>query len=104
MTTDNLNTLVKTIKIDMDLFQSNKKLVLGTRIRNNLMQVKKICDSLRKEILAQQKEIKANKTKKVKPDKEVEVDEPEETKTELPEGVESLEMPTLRRTRKTRKV
>ena len=56
-----LKSLVLVLDIDYEKFKEQKIKVSGTRLRNSLLTIKKLCDSLRKDIMS---EIKALPVKK----------------------------------------
>ena len=52
-----LKSIIETLDIDFSKFQHKKVKACGARVRNNLLNVKKLCDMLRKQILFDIKEI-----------------------------------------------
>jgi len=52
-----LQALIECLNIDMDKFQEKKIKAAGQRARSNLLNTKKLCDTLRKQILAEIKAI-----------------------------------------------
>lgn len=52
-----LQALIECLNLDMDKFQKKKVKAAGQRARNNLLNTKKLCDKLRKQILAEIKAI-----------------------------------------------
>jgi hypothetical protein len=67
-----LMTLVGGLKMELERFEKKGTKVSATRSRATLLQIKKLCDQMRKDILAQSKQI-PTRSRKVK---EVEADEP----------------------------
>jgi len=52
-----LQALIECLNIDVDKFQEKKIKAAGQRARSNLLNTKKLCDTLRKQILAEIKAI-----------------------------------------------
>jgi hypothetical protein len=52
-----LQALIECLNIDMDKFQKKNVKAAGQRARNNLLNTKKLCDILRKQIITEIKEI-----------------------------------------------
>ena len=52
-----LQALIECLNVDMDKFQNKKVKVAGQRARNNLLNCKKLCDTLRKQIITEISEI-----------------------------------------------
>ena len=52
-----LQALIECLNIDFDKFREKNVKAAGQRARNNLLNTKKVCDKLRKQILAQIKTI-----------------------------------------------
>ena len=53
----NLQSIVDSINIDFDKFKTKKIKACGIRVRNNLLNIKKICDKLRVQLLKDIKDI-----------------------------------------------
>ena len=69
-----LKAIVESMSVDMDKFNTKKVKACGQRVRSNLLTVKKLCDVLRKQIIADIKEIPV----KHRVDKSEVVEEPTE--------------------------
>ena len=54
---ENLKAVILALGQDYEKFKSKKVKVAGARVRNNLLNTKKLCDTLRKQVLAQIKEL-----------------------------------------------
>ena len=54
---DNLKAVIMALTQDYEKFKTKKVKVAGARVRNNLLNCKKICDTMRKQVLEQIKEL-----------------------------------------------
>ena len=54
---DNLKAVILALDQDYEKFKTKKVKVVGVRVRNNLLNCKKLCDTLRTQVLSQIKEI-----------------------------------------------
>lgn len=52
-----LKATIEALKIDYEKFQDRKVKAAGGRVRNNLLNCKKLCDKIRKQVLVEIKEI-----------------------------------------------
>ena len=52
-----LKAIVSAIDVDFEKFQNKKVKASGNRVRNNLLNVKKLCDELRKQIQNEMKKL-----------------------------------------------
>jgi hypothetical protein len=83
---NNLKAVIMSLTQDYEKFKTKKVKVAGARVRNNLLNCKKICDIMRKQVLEQIKElpIKHRTTEKLPVEVEVEVEVVEKVDEELP--------------------
>jgi len=83
-----LQALIECLNIDFDKFKEKKVKAAGQRARNNLLNTKKICDKLRKQILDEIRSIPVKHRISSSDEEEVkeEIQEQEEVKEELPKG------------------
>jgi hypothetical protein len=58
-------TLVGGLKMEMERFEKRQTKVSATRSRATLLQIKKLCDQMRKNILAQSKSLPTRPKKKI---------------------------------------
>lgn len=79
-----LQALIECLNIDFDKFQKKKVKAAGQRARNNLLNTKKLCDTLRKQIITEIKEIPVKHR--------ITDDEGSDTKEEAEEIPEPLEL------------
>ena len=88
---------------DFDKFNSKKIKAAGQRVRSNLLTIKKLCDTLRKQIIADIKEIPIkHRIDTSDEEKDEEVPEPLELKRETTEAPEVVEEP-VKKVRKPRR-
>jgi chromatin remodeling complex protein RSC6 len=83
---DNLKAVILALDQDYEKFKTKKVKVAGARVRNNLLNCKKLCDTLRKQVLAQIKEIP------IKHRSSKSSDDEEEEKVENPSEREIMEV------------
>lgn len=76
-----LCALVKASEIDFEQFQTSHVKACGNRVRHNLLNVKKLCDTLRKQILEDTKVMPNNKREPKQEDKQ---DEKKDEDLEIP--------------------
>ena len=77
-----INALLETSSIELKKLEEKQIKTSGAKIRANLLTIKKLCDTMRKEVLEKVKSIPTkNRSKKV----EEPVEEPEEEPVEEPE-------------------
>ena len=76
---NNLKAVIMALTQDYEKFKTKKVKVAGARVRNNLLNCKKICDTMRKQVLEQIKElpIKHRQSKSSDDEDEIPVVEPE---------------------------
>ena len=65
---NDLHTLINSVLLEHQKFQTKPTKIGATRIRATLLQIKKTADALRKEILQESKEIVGKKGKKEMPE------------------------------------
>ena len=95
-----LKATVEAIDSDYTKFQNRRVKVCGNRVRNNLLNIKKLCDVLRKQILEDIKTIPTkHRVKKIEVN--VEMVEEEEVE-EVEEEVEEVKKVKKARKRKTK--
>jgi hypothetical protein len=63
----NLNTLVGSVGLELTRFQTKPTKTGATRVRASLLSIKKLCDLMRKQILAESKQIGTTARVKVEP-------------------------------------
>lgn len=102
-----LKSTVESMNNDFTKFNDKKVKVAGARFRNNLLNCKKLCDVLRKQVvedirkLPVKHRIETPEPETKEPEPEPEVKEPEpEPKEEEPEMKEETKKPKKKRTRK----
>ena len=54
---ESLKSIIEALKIDYDKFNNKKVKIAGSRVRNNLLNCKKLCDILRNQILTEIKDL-----------------------------------------------
>lgn len=68
---ESLKSIIEALKIDYDKFNNKKVKIAGSRLRNNLLNCKKLCDILRNQILIEIKDLPVkHRVKKSEEDKE----------------------------------
>lgn len=82
---DTLKAVIESLSQDFDKFESKKVKIAGQRVRNNLLNAKKLCDKMRKQIITEMKELPT----KHREDYDVPPPSPEDTPVDTP--VESLD-------------
>jgi hypothetical protein len=87
---NSLKALVEALETDYTKFNTRKIKVCGNRVRNNLLNIKKLCDSLRKEIQEELNSLPTkHRIKNIKVEDEVKnVEEVKEVEEEFPEPLE----------------
>jgi hypothetical protein len=91
----NIKAVIVALDQDYEKFEKKKVKVAGARVRNNLLNIKKLCDILRKQVLAQIKELpikhrsqssddEEKETKEETKEEEKEVKEEEKKEEEMP--------------------
>ena len=70
---DNLKAVITALTQDYEKFKSKKVKAAGQRVRNGLLNTKKLCDTLRKQVLADIREIPIKHRSKSSSDEEGEV-------------------------------
>jgi len=97
---NNLKAVIMSLTQDYEKFKTKKVKVAGARVRNNLLNCKKICDTMRKQVLEQIKElpIKHRQSKSSDDETETPVVEPETP------VVEELPPTKIKRKRRANKV
>lgn len=79
---DNLKAVITALTQDYEKFKSKKVKAAGQRVRNGLLNTKKLCDTLRKQVLSDIREIPIKHRSKSSSDEEGEVKSEEEVKRE----------------------
>ena len=72
---DNLKAVITALTQDYEKFKSKKVKAAGQRVRNGLLNTKKLCDTLRKQVLADIREIPIKHRSKSSSDEEGEIKE-----------------------------
>ena len=72
-TIQNLNTLISSVGLESQRFEAKPTKTGATRVRASLLQIKKLCDQMRKDVLADSKkiEVKPRRSAKVVPGEEM---------------------------------
>ena len=94
---ENLKAVILALGQDYEKFKSKKVKVAGARVRNNLLNTKKLCDTLRKQVLVQIKELPIKHRGSGD-----DVDDPPNTPSEEDEVAGELEPVIVKATRKRR--
>lgn len=114
-TYDTLKATVEALNLDYEKFNEKRVKVAGARVRNNLLNCRKLCDKLRKHVL---EDIRAIPTKHRKEceDELIEIPKPleqlecsddkiiEDELIEIPKQLEPLEGVIIKKARKSRKI
>jgi len=98
-----LQALIECLNLDFDKFKEKKVKAAGQRVRNNLLNTKKLCDKIRKQILEQIRDIPVRhrtSDSEESPVEEKDEESPVEEKEEKEEKVEKEDKPKKKRTRK----
>lgn len=64
-TIQNLNTLISSVGLESQRFEAKPTKTGATRVRASLLQIKKLCDQMRKDVLADSKKIEVKPRSKV---------------------------------------
>ena len=86
-----LQALIECLNIDFDKFREKNVKAAGQRARNNLLNTKKVCDKLRKQILTQIKTIPVKHRISDDEDSKSEDNKSEDNKSEDNKSVEEIE-------------
>jgi|TARA_R110000823_G_scaffold177628_1_gene310188 hypothetical protein len=103
---NNLKAVIMALTQDYEKFKTKKVKVAGARVRNNLLNCKKICDIMRKQVLEQIKELPIkHRTKDEKLPVEVEVEPETLVVEELPPPTVKVdeELPTIVKIKRKRR-
>ena len=79
----NIKAVIVALDQDYEKFEKKKVKVAGARVRNNLLNIKKLCDILRKQVLVQIKDLPIKHRPSSSDDEEKE-EKKEEKKEEMP--------------------
>jgi hypothetical protein len=71
----NIKAVIVALEQDYEKFENKKVKVAGARVRNNLLNIKKLCDILRKQVLSQIKELPIKHRTKSSDDEDSKSDE-----------------------------
>jgi len=98
-----LKATIEALNIDYEKFNEKKVKAAGARVRNNLLNCKKLCDKLRKQVLADIKAIPIKHRKSSDDEEESkDYDNPPPSKDDIPEPLE-LKRETPVKEKKVRK-
>ena len=81
---ETLKATIESLKTDFEKFENKKVKAAGQRTRNHLLSIKKLCDTLRKQIISEMRDLPTKH--RIIDNKEVK-EEPEEVEKVKPEEV-----------------
>lgn len=112
-TYDTLKATVEALNLDYEKFNEKRVKVAGARVRNNLLNCRKLCDKLRKHVLADIRAIPTKHRKECEDElieipkslEQLDLEELESDKEliEIPKQLEPLEGVKIKKARKSRK-
>ena len=80
---DTLKATIEALSKDFSKFEDKKVKAAGQRVRNNLLNAKKLCDTLRKQIMKEMRELPTKHRISSSDDEETKEENKEETKEEV---------------------